>query len=256
MAAEPTFTEQYPEFLDTSSTGAVERRLNLRYEMMIAKNRKILDGARIVDIASHDGRWAFAALMANASHVTGIEGRADLVDKANKTFAARGISSDRFTFAHGDVHDVLGRGGFQCDVVLCLGFIYHTLRYPELFSGIRKTGATRLILDTRVTLGTSRTINVHYDEVEFEKMAVEDRFSENGRALVGTPSIPALRKMLRLYGYEITKQLDWQSFLAHRGGAKSVRDYANGERATFVAERREPADESTDGPARRGSRAR
>ena len=42
-----------------------------------------------------------------------------------------------------------GAGGLEVDVVLCLGFLYHTLRYNELWHGIRQTGAQHLVLDTQ-----------------------------------------------------------------------------------------------------------
>jgi precorrin-6B methylase 2 len=241
-----TFFDEHPEFLETSETGNAARRLNMRHAMMIEKNREILDGARVIDIASHDGRWSFAALMANAAHVTGIEGRSDLVEKANQTFAAKGVSADRYKFIQGDAHDVLGAGAGEVDVVMCLGFIYHTLRYSELFSGIRKTGAKHLIIDTRVLVDESKAIKVRSDPVDLEKMAVEDRFSYNGRSLVGTPSIPALKTMLRMYDYEVTAQMDWAGFLRKQGGAKNLVAYADGQRATFVAELRQHEDGPVD----------
>lgn len=53
---------------------------------IIEEHREELNGARVLDIASHDGRWSFAALQVGAAHVTGIAGREHLVTDANKTF--------------------------------------------------------------------------------------------------------------------------------------------------------------------------
>ena len=36
--------------------------MNERYEALIAINKDIFDGARVLDLASHDGRYSFAAL--------------------------------------------------------------------------------------------------------------------------------------------------------------------------------------------------
>lgn len=68
------FFDDHPEFLETSSTAAGKDRLNLRHVAIIEEHCKILSGSRVLDIASHDGRWSFAALQAGATHVTGIEG--------------------------------------------------------------------------------------------------------------------------------------------------------------------------------------
>ncbi len=52
------FFGKYPRFLETSGTASKPDRLNLRYEAMIQANCDILEGARVLDIASHDGRWS------------------------------------------------------------------------------------------------------------------------------------------------------------------------------------------------------
>ena len=74
------FFDEHPRFLDTGSVFTERHRLNLRHRAIIERNRDILAGARVLDIASHDGRWSFAALKAGAAHVTGIEARHDAVD--------------------------------------------------------------------------------------------------------------------------------------------------------------------------------
>ena len=56
------FFDQYPRFYDTSETFAYPSRLNLRHEAIFAENTDIFEGRRVLDIASHGGRWSFAAL--------------------------------------------------------------------------------------------------------------------------------------------------------------------------------------------------
>src|SRR4249920_3533467 len=101
------FFDSYPRFLETSKTGADRDRLNGRHRAIIEFNRDIIRGSRLLDIASHDGRWSFAALKAGAEHSTGIEGRADLVSRANDTFKSNGIDPESYKFIHGDAHDAL-----------------------------------------------------------------------------------------------------------------------------------------------------
>lgn len=116
------FYDQFPRFYETSHTSPVPHRLNARFAAIIETNINRLAGKRVLDIASHDGRWSFAALKAGAAHVTGIEARAELIANADATFAHYGLDSASFQFEQGDVFDLLGSGGRQFDVALCLGF--------------------------------------------------------------------------------------------------------------------------------------
>lgn len=231
------FFDDHPEFLETSSTSANARRLNLRHTAIIDENREVLRGARVLDIASHDGRWSFAALQAGAGSVTGIEGRDHLVKNANRTFAEKGVDPSRFTFITGDAHDVVTAGVGSFDVVMCLGFLYHTLRYVELFAGIRATGAQHLIIDTRVARNKKPVISVFTNPVEKESMAVEDRFSHEGRTLAGSPSMAALELMLDAYGYDIVHQADWAKILGETSEGLA-RKYRTEARVTLLAARR------------------
>jgi hypothetical protein len=80
----------------------------------------------------------------------GVEARRHLIDDTHRTFAHYGIDPSRFQFVHGDVFELLARRQ-RFDVVLCLGFFYHTVRHVELFDLIERTGAKLLVIDTEVT---------------------------------------------------------------------------------------------------------
>jgi protein-L-isoaspartate O-methyltransferase len=230
------FFDDHPEFLETSTTAASLGRLNLRHLAIIDHHRDVLAGARVLDIASHDGRWTFAALEAGAAHVTGIEGRPELVENALRTLEAKGIDRSRYDFHVGDVHDVLTNGVGPMDVVMCLGFLYHTLRYPELLAGIRATGARHIIVDSKVSANTSRAVvRLVSNPGEIQSMAVEDRFSHNGKSLVGVPNPRALRQMLRMYGYQVTDESDWATLTGRHPEIGGVNQYATGERITVLA---------------------
>ena len=63
------FFDRYPRYLTTSDseTQMGSARLNLRHTAIIESNLDAIRGRRILDIASHDGRWSFAALRAGAT---------------------------------------------------------------------------------------------------------------------------------------------------------------------------------------------
>jgi predicted nicotinamide N-methyase len=227
------FFDAYPRFFETSTTSASRARLNLRYEAIFAENRDVLAGARVLDIASHDGRWSFAALKTGAAEVVGIEAREDLVQAARANLAHYGEDESRFRFIAGDVLDVLRTERLDVDVVLCLGFLYHTLRYGELMRRIRDLEPRHLLVDTQVIPGErARVVQLAKERVESQSNAAEDPYTYRGRALIGIPSVPAVKFLMRTYDFEIERFSDWRSLLAANPGVRGVGGYARGGRVT------------------------
>ncbi len=236
------FFDRHPEFLETSRTAASRSRLNLRHVGIIRENRDVLRGSRVLDIASHVGRWAYAALDAGAAHVTGIEGRPELVDRANSTFRAKGVPDDAYRFIQGDVHERLHDPDVTADVVLCLGFLYHTSRYAELFAGIASTRAEYVIIDTRVLVGVEGPmVRVRPERTAHEAKALRDRYALGKQVLSAVPSEEAVVVMLETAGYEVDHRTDWTQLLAGRPRARHVLQYRRGRRVTLRARRRRRA---------------
>ena len=73
------FFDDYPIFFQTSKTVEHPNHLNGRFKAIIESNSDIIKNSSILDIASHDGRWSFAALKNGAKNVLGIEAREYLV---------------------------------------------------------------------------------------------------------------------------------------------------------------------------------
>jgi Methyltransferase domain len=229
------FFEQFPRFYLTSSTGPATARLNLRYEAIFGENRDIFAGARVLDLASHDGRWSLAALATGARSVTGVEARPELVQAATENLAEYGYGADRARFVTGDVHEVLKTQDFRADVVLCLGFLYHTLRYNELLDGIRRTGARYLIIDTfsPYMMGPVANVNVIAEHDDGQGSATADTYTHGPSVLVGRPNLAAIQTMLAAYGYRVERLSDWAGLLRDNPGTGNCGDYANGRRITL-----------------------
>jgi len=226
------FFNEHPRFLETSTTAVDADRLNIRHRELIQRNRDVLAGARVLDIASHDGRWSFAALDAGATHVTGVEARPELVANAEQSLAAYGADPGSYRFIAGDVFGVLAREKLNIDVVQCFGFLYHTLRYPELFSRLRDLEPQRLLLDTRVERGKGRLIRVGLNEVTAQAQAAPDDFTEGARALVGVPTRQALRFMLRAYGFHVEEAVEWDEAVQD-AKPTAMRRYRKGSRISW-----------------------
>jgi protein-L-isoaspartate O-methyltransferase len=247
------FFDQFDRFYTTSKTSPYPERLNCRFEAIVAKNKELYSGKRVLDIASHDGRWSFAALSAGASHVLGIEPREELVENARATLAYYNVEESRYSFERGDVFNFIQ--GRQFDVVLCLGFYYHTIRHAELLDLIERTGAKFVVIDTEVTpsiqqgpvtaTGDPRLVHqnpyeiqVLRDPVDDEQMAWSDSMTRNGYTIVGRPSRAAIAFLADHFGFSC-EQFDWKTYLAHRGTpGPSMTDYAEGWRDTFFLSRR------------------
>jgi hypothetical protein len=231
--ADEAFFDRYSRFFATSRTAAIPARLNLRHEAIVSVNRDAFEGARVLDLASHDGRWSFAALKAGADKVIGVEARSDLVAHANSNFTYYGVDPARYQFISGDLFTVLADQHFEVDVALCLGFVYHTLRYTELFHHIRATGTRVLIIDTQVARSNAPVIRVGTERVDREGRAVRDDYSPDDRVLVGRPSLAALSMMLGAYGYAIEHLTDWATILRESEfETQTSRKYADGRRIT------------------------
>jgi len=245
------FAEDYPRFIEVSELtqdpdpqsrrrrgrSAIQQsnRMNERYEALFGSNRDIFDGARVLDLASHDGRFSFAALKAGAAHVTGVEVRESLIDKAQETFAFYGQDPETYRFVCGDVFEVLAREKFDVDVVLCLGYLYHTYRHTELMYRLHELAPKHLIVDTMVVPGTKPILKMHPERDAGDiRSAAQDAFSV-GRVLVSWPSVPALQMLLSAYGFEIESMYDWKTRLAERPPMPGLEGYARGRRVTSAA---------------------
>jgi hypothetical protein len=228
------FFNDYPDFFETSQTTPQPDRLNLRYEAIMAENRHILKSARVLDIASHDGRWSFAALKSGAAHVVGIEAKQDLIDNAVATFSKYGVDPATYDFVSGDIFQILAQQTFEVDVIMCLGFLYHTLRYNELLSLFRRLNPKYLIIDTVVTtMGGGPIVKLRAEPADREHNAVPDQLSYGNTVLSGKPNMKALRLMLKAYGFSITNVSDWGSLLRDNPDSEATTIYARGERVTL-----------------------
>jgi hypothetical protein len=164
----------------------------------------------------------------------GVEARAELVDNAEANLAAYGIDADRFRFIAGDVFDVLAKEQFDVDVVMCLGFLYHTLRYNELLQRIRRINPRHVVIDTEVMPGGrgKALLLIRTESTTREGNAVPDEFSHGDSVLIGKPNLKGLRTVLRAYDFSLERLSDWGGLIRDNPDAGGVEDYAQRARVT------------------------
>ena len=234
------FFDEFPIFLETSSTASGPSRLNIRHHAMFEVNESIFPNARVLDLASHDGRWSMAALEAGASNVVGVEGRPELVKRAEENIAHYGVDPTKYRFINDDIFEVLrapADNALDIDVVMCLGFIYHTLRYQDLFAGVRSLNPKYFLIDTAVITNERPMILIHSEDSSKESAGLDHTFQANGRLITGRPSASALELMLEAHGFKVAKRFDWPAFLAaNYPKNKAVGSYREGKRITWLCE--------------------
>lgn len=248
-------------FLETSSTAAESNRLNWRCQLFLSENKELINGKKILDIGSHDGRFSAACLQLGASHVTGLEGRADLVEHAEKNLIDEGFSSDSFNFICGDVFTILSqfnKGDF--DVVLCGGFLYHTVKQFDFFSEMHRLAPQHLIIDTAIcqlpsVFQESRDIDNFMDNLRSEGnwhkplkntmsalmsgqyfVFIKEDSQREGSTIdpsgvVAIPSQEAIEMLLEIYGFSFQK-INWKE--SGISDWHHLEDYQQGDRVSYT----------------------
>jgi 2-polyprenyl-3-methyl-5-hydroxy-6-metoxy-1,4-benzoquinol methylase len=224
------FFDNYSGFLTSSQTGATANRLNERHRAMIESNRDIISGCRVLDLASHDGRWSVAAAQMGASYVLGIEARPNLVAAAREQLSHRPVSN-RIEFRTGDVMSELPQLSEAFDTVMCLGFLYHMIDHMVLLRAIRQLNPKHLIIDTHISIRPGAIIEVWEEAVDHESAAAVADAGSPGRALKGIPTKSALEMMLKAAGFDEIRYWNWK-----KAGIKcwaDLKEYYLGERVTL-----------------------
>jgi transposase-like protein len=222
---DPTrFFDHFSRFVETDELGSVADRLNARYLAIIHENRKLIEGATVLDLASHDGRFSFAALQTGAARVVGIEFGSALVQKSLANMEYYNIPSNKYEFHVGDIYEVIDQIE-QCDVVLCFGILYHVNSHLLLLTKIADLDPRNVIIDTNVSQLEPAVIEL--------RGPVDGRPLQLGESVEGYPSRAALNAMLSSFGWRYD-YFDWE----HSGllDRQQMVDYQRGKRVSVVVD--------------------
>lgn len=194
-------------------------RMNARFRVFMEPLQKEIAGCRVLDLASHDGRWSYAVLKLGASHVTGIEGRRDLIDKGRHLFA-RAEFNERFEFIAGDIFEVmpeLRKQGRSFDAVLCLGVFYHVMDHFRLIRLIRDFSPRLVILDSALIDDEKPYISLETERTDHFLNTIA-RSDYETKSVVGVVSKGGLKMMCSTLGFNV-EFLNWNplDFPNHAG---------------------------------------
>lgn len=214
--------DAFPRFIATSATGPWRDRLNARYDTLVHSNRELLQGARVLDLASHDGRFSFAALQNGASRVVGIELDPLLRREALENMERYGVPRATYDFVRGDIFDQIDHVE-PFDVVFCFGILYHITDHMLLLSKIAAREPRYLIIDT------------HTSRLDGAVIEIRNAFGKSppprGSYIEGHPTKAALESMLSSFGWTF-EYFDWSaSGLAE---SEHAGDYKSGKRVSVL----------------------
>jgi predicted RNA methylase len=193
-------------FVEESGLGYHEKglnRLNSRYVTFIAPNKEKYRGKRVLDLASHDGRWSFAALKAGAAHVTGIEYRQDTIDKSR--YIIKDDLRDSVRFIQGDIFEQLQKlldAGEKFDVVQCFGIFYHVMDHHRLLRMMTSCGADLITIDTSLIDSDEPIIKLKAEPVE-RFLNAAPVYDGQESALVGVVSRKGIEMLAEDVGYKV-----------------------------------------------------
>lgn len=212
------FFNNYSSFTTKTGLSNYRKRLNQRYKAIIDWNKNYIAKSSILDIASHDGRWAFAALKAHAHHVTCVEPRKNHIKWIHANMKENGADPLKYTIIQGDIHDELEKfKERQFHMVFCLGFFYHTIEHGFILRHLKRMQPDYMVFDTTIAPGKNKAILLNWEKSNNGLCAYDEN---NNNCLVGRPTRAALEDMFKWCGYE-WKYFDWSTI------EDAPRDYRN-----------------------------
>ena len=195
------------EGYDEGPSGA--HRLNMRYDHIVRPFQADIEGARVLDLASHDGRWPYALAFAGAKEVVGIEGRQSLIDR----FAAFPDDDHkaRVSLRQGDIFEgleALKAAGETFDVVAVYGIFYHITEHYRLMLLAQALKPKLIIVDSEFIVSSDGPIVRFMREETSNDLNTLARAEGREVELVATPSMRFMDVVGEVTGHS-TEWIDW-----------------------------------------------
>lgn len=197
-------------------------RMNHRHKFLIEDFVSEIEGARVLDLASHDGRWCYAISAAGAKSVVGIEARKDLVDMFSK-YPDDNLKS-KIELRIADLFEGLERiikNDEKFDVICVFGILYHLMDHHRLFLLLKKINPKLIIVDSEFAVRPGPVINLVMEDTS-KYLNAAPYFEGQTKAIKGIPSFSALEKIMHTLNYKV-KWSDWN--ILNEDNRNGVGDY-------------------------------
>ena len=123
--------------------------LNARVDTLLTQNQDCIEGKKILDVGSHMGTFAYAALESGAHFIQGIDTEEKMIAQGEELFQELNVAKEKYSMAVGDAMqylESLEEGSF--DTVLCLGMLYYTTEPYRLLKLMLRVAKETVLLDT------------------------------------------------------------------------------------------------------------
>lgn len=194
------FMGNIPPYSENETT---VHRLNRRHDLLIGPFQPQIEGARILDLACHDGRWSYALAAAGAEHVHGVEARPELIERF-AVFPETDFKS-RVSLHCNDLFDeleTLVAQGARFDVVAVYGIFYHVMDHLRLLSLAKQLEPEIIIIDSEFIVVDNAMIQLLREEVSNPLNAVPASAGQS-HTVVGVPSRRATEFMAEALDMDI-----------------------------------------------------
>jgi hypothetical protein len=181
-------------------------RMSQRARRIFPAGEDIVAGKSVLDLAARDGRWSWAAQRHGAKSTIGIEGRRKSVAEGAKAMQPY-AESNRHRMIVADVYDGmrdLARLGWNFDVVLCLGFIYHVYDHWGLMQAMSALKPRVIVVDGEMDPGAELGIRITPEWTNHPNNAVSAR----PVVPVGHVTLGTMELLAKCAGYSLAWQ-DW-----------------------------------------------
>ena len=213
------FIDDLPHYAGRSTAS---KRMNHRHDFLINDFANDIAGAKVLDLASHDGRWCYGFAGAGATSVVGIEARPELVAEfSNYPDPALRAKVDmrvgdlfdgiRAEIAKGETYDVIG----------VFGILYHIMDHFSLFQLLRDLKPKLVIVDSEFVMRDNATIQLIYERTD-NILNAAPQYPGQRRALKGVPTFSAMEMIAESLNYDI----EWSDWARVSEGQRTpVNDY-------------------------------
>ena len=187
---------------DQGATDQEVARLNLRYKKLIEPFKGEIAGQKVIDLASHNGRWIAAFVGAGAAQVDGVEARAEYAQRFE--MFPNNLRSNS-SLAVGDVFEFLeqrAHAADTADIIAVFGIFYHIMDHYRLLKLCRCLQPKVIIIDSDFATAPWPHIALVREKTEHWSNSAP-QYEGQEIAPIGIPSFKALEVMADTLDFDV-----------------------------------------------------